>query len=248
MDKNEENVYSGNLKEDYKDALKNLINLAEESLEDQDFDSAKTLIQGVKRLIELEDLVDMLSDMFPRKLPDIMFDLDELDEPDDTDELDEPDDPDELDEPDDPDELDELDDTDELDEPDDTDELDEPDDPDEINLSEDQPKLVKLRRTPLVQFIIPILESIIELGGEARVSHVLNLVHSKMKGILKRYDYVLIQATPYSPIQELWEDSAQLAKDEMVVKGLIAKNTPRGIWAITEKGKKFYEENKNSLR
>jgi hypothetical protein len=101
-----------------------------------------------------------------------------------------------------------------------------------------------LRRTPPILFIIPILESIIELGGKARVSDVLNLVHSKMKGILKRYDYELIQSTPSSPIQELWEDSAQQAKDYMVVKGLIAKYTPRGIWAITEKGKKFYEENK----
>jgi hypothetical protein len=64
MDNNEENVKSGNLKEDYIDALKNLINLAEESLEDQDFDSAKTFIQAAKKLIDLQDLGDIVSDYF----------------------------------------------------------------------------------------------------------------------------------------------------------------------------------------
>jgi len=29
--------------------------------------------------------------------------------------------------------------------------------------------------------------------------------------------------------------------------GLLAKDSPQGIWEITEKGRKFYEENKQSM-
>ena len=233
MDNNEENVNSENLKKDYKDALKNLINLAEESLENQDFDSAKVLLQSAKKLIELQDLVDIVSDWHPRGVSD------ELDEPDEPDEFDDPDEFDELDEP---DESDVLYDIDALYVLNDLDELD------EINPSEDQKKPLKGRITPKEKFVIPILESIIELGGKAIVKDVLKLVYPKMKGILKSYDYELYESYPSGMILELWEKSVQHAKNMMVNKGLIAKNTPKGIWAITEKGKKFYEENKKSMR
>jgi hypothetical protein len=33
----------------------------------------------------------------------------------------------------------------------------------------------------------------------------------------------------------------------MVNEGLLANNSPQGIWEITEKGRKFYEENKQSM-
>jgi len=192
MDNNEENVYSGNLKEDYKDALKNLINLAEESLEAQDFDSAKVFLQGAKKLIELYDLVDILSDWYPRGVSD-EIPLDELDE---------------------------------------------------INLIEDQKRLKKGLRTREEQFVMPILEAIIELGGKAKVKDVLELVYYKMEDILNSYDY---EPLPSNPKQQRWENTAQWARNMMVNKGLLAKNTPKGIWEITEKGKKFYEEKINNL-
>jgi len=36
---------------------------------------------------------------------------------------------------------------------------------------------------------MPVLESVIELGGKAEMKDVLNLVHEKMKNILNSYDY-----------------------------------------------------------
>jgi len=191
MDKNEENVYSENLKEDYKDALKRLIELAEESLEEQDFDSAKKFMKTAKQLIEMEDLVDMLSDLFPTVSDEKTFD--ELDE---------------------------------------------------INLIEDQKRLKKGLRTPEKQFVMPILESIIELGGKAKVKDVLELVYYKMEGILSSYDY---EPLPSNPKQQRWENTALWARNTMVNKGLLAKNTPKGIWEITDKGRKFYEEKTNNL-
>jgi restriction system protein len=105
-------------------------------------------------------------------------------------------------------------------------------------------KLKRGLRTPLVKFVIPILESIIELGGKAETKNILELVHSKMKGILNSYDY---ESLPFNSLQKRWINTAQWARYIMVNEGLLANNSPRGIWEITEKGRKFYEENKQSM-
>jgi hypothetical protein len=91
---------------------------------------------------------------------------------------------------------------------------------------------------------MPILESVIELGGKAEMKDVLNLVHEKMKNILNSYDY---EPLPSNPKQKRWENIAQWARNTMVNEGLLAKDSPRGIWEITDKGRKFYEENKQSM-
>jgi len=102
-------------------------------------------------------------------------------------------------------------------------------------------KLKKGLKTPKEQFIIPILESIIELGGRAKVKDVLERVHDKMKGILNEHDY---KPLPSKPKEKRWENTAQWARLDMVEKGLLAKDSPRGIWEITEKGRKYYYEEK----
>ncbi|MGC8769522.1 winged helix-turn-helix domain-containing protein, partial [Calditerrivibrio sp.] len=102
-------------------------------------------------------------------------------------------------------------------------------------------RLKKGMRTPEDKFIIPILESLIELGGKGEMKNVLNLVHMKMKNTLNEYDY---KPLPSNPKQKRWENTAQWARNTMVNEGLLASNSPRGIWEITEKGRKFYEENK----
>jgi restriction system protein len=99
-------------------------------------------------------------------------------------------------------------------------------------------------RTPEEKFIIPILESIIELGGKAETKNILELVHSKMKNILNSYDY---EPIPSDPKEQRWVNTARFARLRMVNEGLLANNSPQGIWEITEKGRKFYEENKQSM-
>lgn len=96
-------------------------------------------------------------------------------------------------------------------------------------------------RTSEEKFVIPILESLIELGGKAEIKDVLNLVQDKMRDILNEYDY---ETLPSNPKQKRWENTAQWARNTMVNEGLLVRNSPRGIWEITEKGRKFYEENK----
>jgi hypothetical protein len=102
-------------------------------------------------------------------------------------------------------------------------------------------KLKKGLRTPEEKFIMPILEALIELGGRAKVKDVLERVHDKMKGILNEHDY---QPLPSKPKEERWKITAQWARYTMVKEGLLAKNSPPGIWEITEEGRKYYYEEK----
>jgi restriction system protein len=95
-------------------------------------------------------------------------------------------------------------------------------------------------RTPEEKFILPILEALIELGGEAHASDVLKPVHAKMKNILNTYDYEDLSSNN----QKRWENTALWVKYRMVKDGLLDRNVPRGVWRITEKGRKFYQNNK----
>jgi phosphopantetheine adenylyltransferase len=102
-------------------------------------------------------------------------------------------------------------------------------------------RLEKGLRTPEEQFIMPILESIIELGGRAKVRDVLERVYDKMKNILNSYDEEPLRSRRNV---KRWENTAQWAKYTMVNEGLLAKDSPRGIWEITEEGRKYYYEEK----
>jgi len=102
-------------------------------------------------------------------------------------------------------------------------------------------KLRRGLRTPEEKFALPILESIIELGGKAEMKDILKLMHDKMKSILNKYDY---EALPSNPKQKRWENTAQWARNTMVNEGLLSSDSPRGIWKITEEGMNFYNQNK----
>ena len=101
-------------------------------------------------------------------------------------------------------------------------------------------RLERRLRTPEEKFILPILEALIELGGEAHARDVLELVHAKMKNILNTYDYEDLSSNN----QKRWENTALWVKYRMVKEGLLDRSVPRGVWRITEKGRKFYQEHK----
>jgi restriction system protein len=105
---------------------------------------------------------------------------------------------------------------------------------------ENKSRLKRGLRTPEEKFILPILEALVELGGEAHASDVLKLVYAKMKNILNTYDYEDLSSNN----QKRWENTTQWVKYKMVEEGLLDRNVPRGVWRITEKGRKFYQNNK----
>ncbi|HON84392.1 MAG TPA: winged helix-turn-helix domain-containing protein, partial [Caldisericia bacterium] len=101
-------------------------------------------------------------------------------------------------------------------------------------------KLKEGLRTPNEKYIIPILESLIELGGKGEMSKVLDKVYEKMRDILNKYDY------EYLPSGKIirWKNSAQWCRFQLIQNGLLSKDSPFGIWEITKKGIEYYNKNK----
>ena len=86
-----------------------------------------------------------------------------------------------------------------------------------------------------------ILEALVELEGRAEMSKVLDLVEKKMQGILNDYDY---QSLPSDPKTIRWRNTAQWCRNTMVREGLLKSDSPRGIWEISERGRKSLQEGK----
>ncbi|HPB34139.1 MAG TPA: winged helix-turn-helix domain-containing protein [Caldisericia bacterium] len=110
----------------------------------------------------------------------------------------------------------------------------------EIQKRKKRKKLKKGLRTPDEEFIIPILESLIELGGKEKMSKVLEKVYYKMKNKLNEYDY------EYLPSGKIirWKNTAQWCRNQLIQQGLMSKDSPFGIWEITKEGIEYYNKNK----
>jgi len=105
-------------------------------------------------------------------------------------------------------------------------------------------KLEKGLKTPEKEFRIPILEALVELGGRAEAKEVLKIVEQKLKGKLNKYDYENI---PSDPHKISWKDTASWCRNTLVNEGLLSSNLPKGIWEITEKGRKYLEDYKKRI-
>lgn len=97
--------------------------------------------------------------------------------------------------------------------------------------------LPKGLKTPQGAYCIPILKALEELGGRGRASEVLNRVGELMRGVLKEIDYVVV---PSGSVR--WRNTAEWCRFDMVRQGLLASDSPRGIWEITEKGRQYLRE------
>jgi hypothetical protein len=100
-----------------------------------------------------------------------------------------------------------------------------------------QPRMTKGERTPRQAFRIPILESLMELGGKGEVDDILKKVEIKMKQVLKAVDYEKLS----SGVMIRWQNTAQWERYVMVQDGLLRSDSPRGIWEITEEGKRYLQ-------
>jgi hypothetical protein len=91
-------------------------------------------------------------------------------------------------------------------------------------------------RTPEDAFRIPILQAIVELSRSAAMTNVLDRVEGLMKGQLNTYDRQLL---PSEPNQPRWRNTAQWARNAMVREGLLSSDSPKGVWKITEAGRRW---------
>ncbi|MEN9978956.1 MAG: winged helix-turn-helix domain-containing protein [candidate division WOR-3 bacterium] len=89
----------------------------------------------------------------------------------------------------------------------------------------------------------PILQALIEKGGSAKISDVLDRVGEIMKDILKDVDYEPLASDPETI---RWRNTAQWARYNMVKQGWLKPDSPRGVWEITEAGREAFKKLSNS--
>lgn len=91
-------------------------------------------------------------------------------------------------------------------------------------------------RTPESEFYTPILKALAELNGSASMSDVLDLVGKEMKSSLKPVDFDPLASEPDTP---RWRNTAQWARYSMVQDSLLKDDSKRGVWEISEQGRRF---------
>jgi len=96
--------------------------------------------------------------------------------------------------------------------------------------------------TPPRDFWKPILETLVDEGGQASVQKVIQSVERKMGDHLKPGDRELNRDGTLK-----WEKQANFQRLAMVHEGLLANDSPRGIWAITHQGRKWLSEQSPAL-
>jgi len=95
-------------------------------------------------------------------------------------------------------------------------------------------------RTRTEAYYVPILQVLSQMGGSGKVADVLDRVGKKMKGVLKKADYEPLAS---SPDNLRWRNAAQWARNSMVNEGLLKKDSPRGVWEISDMGRSHMEQN-----
>lgn len=90
--------------------------------------------------------------------------------------------------------------------------------------------------TPAEAFTLPILRALQALGGRAQMQQVLEKVGAEMKKQLREVDHTPLPSDPKRP---RWKNNVQWARNTMVVDGLLKKDSPHGIWEITDAGIRY---------
>ena len=93
-------------------------------------------------------------------------------------------------------------------------------------------------KTQQSQYRIPILQSLVDLGGSGEVNEVLKQVYERMKGVLKPIDLEKVLSG-----QIRWVNTARWERAAMLKEGLLQNYSPRSIWEISDKGRIYLNDN-----
>ena len=100
-------------------------------------------------------------------------------------------------------------------------------------------RLQRGARTPEDAFYQPILKVLNGSDGSAKINDVLAKVEQLMRGVLTQVDY---ESLPSDPDIVRWRNTAQWARSTMVREGLLKSTSLRGVWEITDSGRKYLTE------
>jgi len=103
-------------------------------------------------------------------------------------------------------------------------------------------RLPRGAKTQQQAFVVPILRVLEELGGSGAASKVLDRVGRLMSGTLNEFDLSALKTGAAR-----WRNTAQWARQDMKQEGLLADDSPRGVWEITERGRAYLQEHAEDL-
>ena len=97
-------------------------------------------------------------------------------------------------------------------------------------------RLKRGMRTPEEAYRLPILTALVELGGGGQTAEVLVRVEREMRGQLLEVDYDPLSSNSN---MKRWYNTAQWTRNALVKEGLMKSDSPRGVWEISEEGRKY---------
>jgi hypothetical protein len=92
--------------------------------------------------------------------------------------------------------------------------------------------------TSQASYTLPILETLTEMGGNGRMSDVLEGVFKRMRDKLTPKDLEKLS----SGIGVRWKNKAQWERQRLKTEGYLKKDSPHGTWEITEQGRKLCQD------
>ncbi|HYH54285.1 MAG TPA: winged helix-turn-helix domain-containing protein [Solirubrobacterales bacterium] len=90
---------------------------------------------------------------------------------------------------------------------------------------------------PEGEYWLPILEILEEEGGKAQSRYVITELGDRIGSKLGPRDYDVLDMGEIR-----WQNRARFARLRMKEQGLISNESPRGIWEITDEGRRFLTE------
>ncbi len=84
----------------------------------------------------------------------------------------------------------------------------------------------------LEEYMEPLLSVLAERGGTAPAREVIDAVGDRLEGRLQATDMEKLSSGAVR-----WENRTQFARLRLVEQGLLAKDSPRGVWSLTEFGR-----------
>ena len=100
-------------------------------------------------------------------------------------------------------------------------------------------RIQKGRTVQREAYISPILESLYERGGRASGNDVLETVEQKTRHLFSEVDYEVVNGNV-----PRWRKGAQWTHQDLIKRGLLKRDSARGIWELTEQGIAEVEANK----
>jgi len=88
-------------------------------------------------------------------------------------------------------------------------------------------------KLPQREFRSALLKLLLELGGQARVTEIVPRLERVMAPRLKSGDY-----EPVSSGQVRWWNATCWERADLVREGLLSDRSPRGVWVLTEAGRR----------